>query len=274
MTTLVAWLGVDARKPASIYLASDSRISWSANEKWNFGRKLFASHTSPDLLGYCGEVLFPSQVFGQIIELIENGLLFQEQDTADLKRHKIFEILRFSLANYPITQNPGFTVVYCTREHQLMNSVFYTFTIEWKPTTGWCEHVIELPQTSGIIIDYGSGGKYFEKWHSYWSNTNETRPSRIVFSAFCDSLFNAEDPKSGGAPQLVGLYRKGNGLSLGVIYGDERYLMGLPVIQTGDLSSIEWRNKLFERCDGNTKMPLPQAQKHYHPRGLGKASGL
>lgn len=245
MTTLVAWLGVDARKPSSIYLVSDSRISWGNNQNWNYGRKLFASHTSPDLLGYYGDVMFPSHVLGQITNLIENGLLFQKQDTAEIKRQKVFEILRFSFEHYPKELHREFTVVYCTRENELMNSAFYTFTMGWKPIIGWSEKTIELPQTSGIIESFGSGEKYIEKWHSRWNNTKEGGTSRIVFSAFCDSLYCAEDTRSGGAPQLVGLYRKGNGLSLGVIYRNERYLLGLPVSMDGDFTSIEWRNEFF-----------------------------
>ena len=61
MTTLISWVGADQRGPASIRLAADSRISWSLSgseqKKWDFGKKLFASHSGPEIVGYCGDVL-------------------------------------------------------------------------------------------------------------------------------------------------------------------------------------------------------------------------
>ena len=75
MTSFVAWVGVDARGPASIYLASDSRISWVDPDKtfetWDYGRKLFASKKYPEIFGYFGDTLFPSQMLGQVLDLIE-----------------------------------------------------------------------------------------------------------------------------------------------------------------------------------------------------------
>lgn len=271
MTTLIAWLGVDSRKPSSLYLASDSRISWSNEQKWDYARKIFASTNTPDILGYYGDVIFPSQVLGQILELIENGLLFSELDTAIIKQSKVFDIVKSSFKDYPKEQHREFTIVYCTRENDGMESVFYVFTLGWKSLTGWNENRLNLPDTSGIIESFGSGGKFVEKWHERWNNTKEKGTSRIVFGAFCDSLYSADDPRSGGAPQLAGLYRVGNGKSYGIIYRNERFVFGLPAIENENLGCLEWRNTIFERCDWQTKEPLPLAQKHLRPRGLGKA---
>ena len=74
MTTLIGWVGVDQRGLSSAYLASDSRLS-SNGAKWDCGRKLFACKTTPDVFGYCGAVLFPSLVLGQITEIVDAGLL-------------------------------------------------------------------------------------------------------------------------------------------------------------------------------------------------------
>jgi hypothetical protein len=76
------------------------------------------------------------------------------------------------------------------------------------------------------------------------------RTSRAVFSAFCDSFRSGTDSFSGGAPQLVGLYRKGVGESFGIIYQNARYLFGVPAgPDEAALMALEWRNELFERCD-------------------------
>ena len=79
MTLLVAWAGIDSRGPASVYMASDSLITWSESRSFDFGRKVFSFNNHPDVLGYCGDVLFPSIAINQIVEMADNGLLFREE---------------------------------------------------------------------------------------------------------------------------------------------------------------------------------------------------
>lgn len=42
MTMLVSWIGVDTHGPSSVYIAADSRISWTQEHKFDFGKKVFA----------------------------------------------------------------------------------------------------------------------------------------------------------------------------------------------------------------------------------------
>ncbi len=273
MTSLVTWVGVDSRGPSSIYLASDSRISWNNTQAWDYGRKLFVAIKYPDILGYYGDVLFPSQVLGRVIDLIDADLLLTRSDLPQLRLEKIASIVSKSFKKYPREQvaQRTFTVVYCTRHGEGMASVFYLALLSWSDASGWNETWLNIPAESGIIGIFGSGERAVAKWYSYWSKTPEARTSRIVFSAFCDALQSGEDNLSGGAPQLVGLYRKGVGEIFGIIYKTERYITGLPVDESAQLEAIEWRNSLFERCDWHTKEPLQGAQRHNRPKGLGNA---
>ncbi len=100
MTSLVAWIAVDSRSPASIYLVSDSRISWGS-QTWDYGRKLFASRNYPEILGYYGDVLFPSQVLGRLIDLIDLNLLFNADDLPSHKWEKILSVIQKSFKGYP-----------------------------------------------------------------------------------------------------------------------------------------------------------------------------
>lgn len=50
MTLLSSWLGVDSRHPSSIYILSDSRISWGDKTKFDYGKKVFGCKNSPDIL--------------------------------------------------------------------------------------------------------------------------------------------------------------------------------------------------------------------------------
>jgi hypothetical protein len=103
MTTLVAWLGVDSRGPASLYLASDSRITWGGSASWDRGRKLFACRQKPYLFGYCGEAFFPSQLLGQVTERIDANLL-SASDPDDLA-HQIVGLVRDMLSGRPLSAN-------------------------------------------------------------------------------------------------------------------------------------------------------------------------
>lgn len=91
MTMLVSWIGVDTHGPSSVYIAADSRISWTQEHKFDFGKKVFASKKYPEIFGYAGDVLFPSIVLEQIIELIDAGVLLSKEMTCDAKNKIIFE---------------------------------------------------------------------------------------------------------------------------------------------------------------------------------------
>lgn len=272
MTSLMAWIGVDSRGPASIYLASDSRITWgNASTKWDCGRKLFASTKHPEILGYCGDVLFPSQVLGQLIDLIDADALFSKVDLPAEKWAKITEIVQTSFAQYPKNCRSDFTIVYCTRRSEGMNAAFSMFRLDWKKEKGWRDlGEMGLPSQSDLIGTFGSGEKAVTAWHTYWQNTSQAGTSRSMFGAFCDALVSKADPSSGGAPQLVGLYRQRPAISFGIIYEGQRYLLGIPVNDSIYRDGVEWRNKLFECCDWRTMKVKQNAQRHGRPSELAK----
>jgi hypothetical protein len=270
MTSFVSWIGVDSRGPTSLYLASDSRISWGSRGYWDAGRKVFGSRRYPELLGYIGDVLFPSQILGQVLDLIDADVLFAAEDSHEGKWHRIANVIKDSFATYPSSEARAFTIVYATRQESGMLSHFYLAVLSWNPSSGWSEGWIPLPNTSGLITTVGSGAESVDRWYSRWSRTSQAGTSRSVFGAFCDSLVSHEDPLTGGPPQLVGLYRIGAARTIGVIYGDKGNVLGLPVNALGQLRSIECRNSLFERCDWATRQRLDSAQPQNASPGLGR----
>src|SRR5688572_16192088 len=101
MTSLIAWIGVDSHGLASAYFASDSRITWTGQEPWDYGRKLFACQKYPHILGYCGDVLFPTQTLSQVADMIDSGLLLTESDDIDTSSERIVTSISQGLAAYP-----------------------------------------------------------------------------------------------------------------------------------------------------------------------------
>lgn len=268
MTTLISWVGVDPRGASSIYLASDSRISWGNANSWDTGRKLFASRTQPEIFGYCGDVTFPVQVLGQLIEQIDNSLLFDGGDLFCRKVNKVSDYVKASFIGYPKDHQREFQILYASRNHDGMASEFCISKISWNPRNGWRITNLNIPEHSGLIEGVGSGSESLKDWYIKWQASDSKRTSRSVFSAFCQSLKCGADPLSGGAPQLIGIYRKGVGRSFGIIYEGRRYLNGREVNSVAGLGCIEWRNKLFERCDGETMELLKRAQPQPYPRNL------
>jgi hypothetical protein len=268
MTSLIAWVGVDQRGPTSVYLASDSRLSWSQTENWDTGRKLFFSRNYADILGYCGDVVFPSQKLGQIIEKIDSNVFFTADITASEKQELIFQSLKDSFAEYPTRHQNPFQVIYFTRAGYNMSAVFSLSRFSWDKDNDWVKTDLKIPESSQLIDVLGSGSTSVKSWYDRWKKSDSGGTSRSVFSAFCDSLSSGEDPRSGGAPQLVGIHRSGSSKSFGIIYRNKRFLSGDEVSNSTTLNNIEWINELFEICDGISKKPKKRSQLQPRPTQL------
>lgn len=274
MTLVVAWLAVDPHGTSSAYITSDSRISWGDGNYFDYARKVFAFNNSPDILGYCGEVLFPSIVLSQITEMADCGLLFKDNYSCQEKFEVIKETLIKALSNYPnkIEHITGekLQLVYVSRE-SMDNKKFFCQLIEWNRLSGWSNKEIELPKSSGILLAIGSGSNEFnENYRKNYKKGDNEGTSRNVFHCFCDTLFNIKDTSCGGAPQLVGIYRKpkSNAVKFGIIKDKKKYLFGAEVDNLINSDNIEWRNDLFEECSGETLLKLDHAQ--YQPNRLKK----
>ena len=75
MTLLASWIGIDTHGPTSAYIVSESRFVWDSSRHFDYGKKVFASKSYPEIFGYAGDVLFPSIVLSQILEMIDLSYL-------------------------------------------------------------------------------------------------------------------------------------------------------------------------------------------------------
>jgi hypothetical protein len=269
MTSLISWIGVDSRGAASAYFASDSRITWPGAGAWDHGRKLFLCHRYPHIFAYCGEVLFPTQTLSQITELIDSNLLISAIDTVDSCTEKVISIIASALKTYPAIARRKFDVLYCIREGEGLLSRFHlrkiTFDAASKEPSALS---IEIPDRSGAVAILGSGKQTVEKHLQKWASSDVGGTSRAVFSAFCDSLRSGADARSGGPPQLLGLWRRSAPQAFGIIWQKHRYFYGVEVDSLENLSEVRWYNDQFEICDPNTLIRKPDAQPQPRPKGL------
>ncbi|HEY2711445.1 MAG TPA: hypothetical protein VGI60_02940 [Chthoniobacterales bacterium] len=271
MTLIVSWVGIDTHGPASIYIAADSRISWNASKTYDYGRKVFALKSSPDIFGYCGDVLFPSLVLSQILEMADAGLLYDENSSSQTKFEAVKQKLIYQFSKYPhavqtITSDV-LEILHASRDPTKK----YDFTcnlLRWTRVSGkWESSAEPLPKASGVLFARGSGAPEFNDRFKEYAKGPNAGTSRNVFHCFCDTLFNTKEPTVGGSPQLVGLIRKpsSNGINFGVVRGGQRYYLGARIDELKNFDRIEWINELFEICDGQTCARQQDAQPQPNP---------
>lgn len=264
MTLLASWISIDTHGPSAAYIAADSRISWRQTQHFDYfdyGKKVFASKRYPEIFGYAGDVLFPSIVLSQILEMIDSGLLFRQNMSCSEKNGIVYEKLCHSFSKYPdIYGNTPIQVLHISRETVFEGyPSFYHYRMSWDRSSGWSRSEKSIPDESGLIAVLGSGGKEFsENYKNRYQEGPNKSTSRNVFHCFIDTLMNIQTNQCGGAPQLVGIYRKplSSARNYGIIYGNKRYFLGMEIPDNASFGMIEWRNELFELCDGATKAKI------------------
>jgi hypothetical protein len=271
MTTLVGWLGTQSDGPTSIYLASDSRISWSSpDRRWDACRKLFALRHSPDLFGYCGDALFPSQALGQVAEMADHHLLFETAATASARHRRVVQMVEGSLARRHRAVMSEFSLVHVARDETGSACSFHIWCTICRPggdieDSLYASIDASAPGPSRRLIALGTGAEAYVKETTRWNASAQGNTSRAYFTALCDVLAREDDRASGGVPQLVGLYRIGNGRAFGVVHAGKRYFHGLPVADLDNYGSVEWRDDAFPRIDGRSLKLLKRAQRQIRP---------
>jgi hypothetical protein len=261
VTSIVAWAGIDSRGPASVYIASDSRISWGATHRWDRGRKTFASAALPYVFGYSGDVLFPSMALPIVIEQIASGVIPNHPRSAF---GEVGNQIRRLWLEYPQEEHRDFSIVMAARTGEKMAARFFVAVMTFRASDGsWEVREEPMPATSASLLVAGSGASEIRSAERLWQASAHANTSRAVFSAFCESMRGGVDPLTGGGPQLVGLHRIGSGRTFGVIYDGRRYLAGSLVDREGAATSTtSWFNELFERFDGERLTRLADAQPH------------
>ncbi len=264
MTMLASWICFDPHGPTSAYIVSDSRFSTNKSV-FDYGKKVFASKQFPEIFGYCGDVLFPSVILSQIVEMIDSGILINEKMNCDKKNSVIFERICYSLKEYKnILHGSLIEIIHITRDTVFDKYPnFYAYKLKWTQTEGIKTERILMKSESGIIEVMGAGESEFSENYKRYQQGKNRNTSRNVFHCFLDTLSNTKKFTCGGAPQLVGIYRKPftGGKNYGIIYNNKRYFLGMGVPTKSHFKDIEWRNELFELCSGYTKKRIPNAKK-------------
>lgn len=272
MTTLLSWVsfsdtGESPDKPRAVYLASDSRITWNtADRRWDSGRKVFAVTTAPHLFGFCGDVVLPSLILGQVSAAIEAGILIDPLATADEQHQAVLGAVRRCVATTVATPSLDFTIHHLMRSADWPNTEFRAWRIDYNVTERQCtSSPIAIPATTGLIESFGTGQDAAREHRIKWLLSDIGNRSRAILSAFQDAIISGDDPLSGGAPQLAALYTRGPPEQIGLLIGERRFLNGLEVEVSPMLNAVEWRDQLGQRVDPVTGLLRSGARRFVRP---------
>lgn len=272
MTTLIAWTsysdtGEQSHLPRAIYVASDSRITWgSVTRRWEAGRKIFAPLKEPHIFGYCGDVVFPSLVLGQIISAIDYGILFSKESSAEEKNEIVFESIKTSHKRRHNVPENDFEILHVFRTQDWPSTTFAAWVISYVAATDlWNCSQISLPSTTGIVKAMGSGASAAKTHASTWNRSDVGGTSRAIFSAFCDAVASGNDPLTGGSVQVYALYTENEPRPLGYVDSGLRFLHGLQLASCSSAANIEWRDRLFQRVNPMTLKPIEGARRFARP---------
>lgn len=256
MTTLLSWVsysdtGEASHLPRAVYLASDSRITWgSADHRWEAGRKVFVAAKEPHLFGYCGDVVLPALILGQIVSAIDAGILYEMNASADDRHDAVLQAVSRGVASAVATPTIDFSIHHLLRERVWPDTCFRAWSIAFRAKDRTCVSTeCKIPSATDVIGSYGSGRRAAKEHHIQWQASEAQGRSRAIFSGFCDAISSGDDPLSGGPPQIAALYTKGAPVQIGVQIADHRYFNGLEVGITPNLKNVEWRNDLGQEIN-------------------------
>jgi hypothetical protein len=275
MTTLQSWIsysdtGESPDLPRAVYLASDSRITWGQSDRrWEAGRKVFAPNFEPHLFGFCGDVVLPALIIGQVVSAIDAGVLFGREATGNERHEAVLRAVERGVASAIMTPTMDFSIHHVYREKNWPQTHFRAWTIFYSSNQRSCKsQELGMLSKTGVVGAYGSGRKSAEAHHDLWQATESAGRSRAILSAFCDSIRSGKDPLSGGPPQLAALYTKGAPVQIGMFFEGRRYLNGLELEVGPNLTNAEWRDCLGQVINPETGGVIEGARRFGRPTKL------
>lgn len=271
LTCLVAWIGQDSNGPSTAYIASDSLVTWAVPQegkpvvagRWAHAAKVVGSSKQPVIAGYCGDSIFGTTTLVQLMAMMDSG---EQPASYETTVESAAEIIGASHNAYPHGIRSQFILAFRSKEDE-----FQFFEIACNPNQPVSLELLTVDRKTGLVGSWGSGASSYKSEHERWQKSDVAGYSRAIACAFCDAVASGRDDRTGGPPQIVGLYRKGAAVVHGLVIDGRRFFSGMEVSEdaVGKISCpIEWRNKNFERCDPLSMTPLDGAQLQPRPRNV------
>lgn len=261
MTLLVSWPGIQTKGKGnnvicSIYIATDSRYSWSnTKDFFDLGKKIFSCYNSPDAFALCGTVMFPALVLSSLVTLIDRGVFFIDDESKESKVAKVKNYLDNAIRNYNKKEIGSFEILHVFRIEGEFCLSHYVYDKKLK------YEEVDLLQGNHYFAT-GSGKDVFMTNFLDNNKNDNYLTSRYIFHCFIHTINSNQIADVGGKPQIVALYGRGNTIDIGYLEDNHCYIYGNECNDDINLQKVsEWRNENFERCDPKTKQMLKGAQR-------------
>ncbi len=244
---------------ASAYLASESFLTYQDGRvKDRESQKVFASLTTPALLGYVGDERV-GELLKKTIQKIDGQALFKASFASEARALLLAEFFNANLpADLKLVDN-GATVIYIGKSEgaKLGQSRFHIWEFTRPAIGDWDKKELKVPKTSGPPITsgfWGSGshllfkisGEHLGHYKHYSEFT------WAYFRTLCRALQEKHDDRSGGSVQLAFVPRGGNGTYVGIIDNHKRkFVCGKPLSKESPRVS-RWVDMDFDECDPET----------------------
>lgn len=255
MTVIVGWIPYekveDRFLPASAYIASDSRVTQERFSNIDCAQKVFYCQKSPNIFGFCGDVIAGMYLISHAITLLDAGI---GRDVSVEDRFKLV----LNLIRRDGIQNRNVNILHMARKgYRGFGCCCYSVN------DGRCDmevFSIESDSQKPFSVVLGTGASEYKTKYASFESGNSSNTSRNVFQALGSMIASVRTPSCGGAIQLVGLYHEGYGRPFGFVQENAVFLFGHKVPKELVPGDLELRNSLFERCDPRTLMLIDGAQ--------------
>jgi hypothetical protein len=256
MTSVLAWIAADKRRPTGLYFATDSRrtIKLPNSEKVVYDNcvKTFVADGTAEIFAFAGDATFPPAALSDICTVLakeaEDYNALSEYDRSAY----VFQLLREAFDALSTKPDYAFWILHGTRTGAMYNARFHLFQYSYHLGSLYLSFgtLPVEPGQSVALSMLGTGQSMVE------SSVNEQitlvgNVSRVQFSAFCAAVQEKtanKDDWSGGPIQLVGILSIGNSLHMGVVTPDGTYFRGSTNLPS-NAKSFYWRNTQFENVD-------------------------
>ncbi|THD75569.1 hypothetical protein E7681_03690 [Thalassobius vesicularis] len=275
MTTTIAWLSYQNGAPSALTFASDSRLTWKVSgQTWDYGRKIYWCKSSPDIFGFAGDVVSQSTVVSQVCEIFDYSASRLAHSTPKDRHLAFVAYLQSATAEFPNSKSNGLHVLHGLRDGEGESCDFRLWrTVKEAGTHSWSDKELEfradgkknLVDDPGQFFGAGSGAS---KHRAFWERRirEAGNTSRSVFRALWDVIETAEDPMTGGLPQIASLGTTGFAKPVGFCKDHRRSVCGLPLASDGTGEDLEWRDENFRFLKPSSLKLKSNAPEHYFRR--------
>jgi len=280
MTTLAFWSAYDNHGISSIYISTDSRFTYldsggNVVKICDNSQKTFLSPLTPDIFGiYGGSVGEFHEIISDVIHelTVLRSMQMKEEYVSSIAKKISYSIKQRNM------KSPNGRIVHGFRWVSSVEFTFVEYLIEEingavsvnvKPVAikaheGFDGSYKKLSELVSFCYERASGADSLYAVKRDDKDISQRGFCRWHWQVFCDHIKNPRDEYTGGAPQLVGLYRKWNGINFGIYFNSLPYIYGKRIDATG-LDSIpdqmKWHDELFQRINKYGEI-IVDAQRH------------